>query len=70
MAKITKMLNVYKKYNAPDSKSRLGNLPCPMGHNNLNLGTKLLIFGGDIRSRRCPNIGDSYGKYYSSIFTI
>ena len=28
---------------------------------DLNLGSEILILGGDIRSRKWSNIGDSYG---------
>jgi hypothetical protein len=32
------------------------------GSYDLNLGSEILILGGDIRSRSWPNIGDSYGN--------
>ena len=32
------------------------------GSYNPNLGSEILILGGDIRSRNWPNIGDSYGN--------
>ena len=31
------------------------------GSYDLNLGSEILILGGDIMSRSWPNIGDSYG---------
>ena len=31
------------------------------GSYDSNLGSEILILGGDIRSRSWPNIGDSYG---------
>jgi hypothetical protein len=33
------------------------------GSYDSNLGSEILILGGDIRSRSWPNIGDSYGTY-------
>ena len=32
------------------------------GSYDSNLGSEILILGGDIRSRSWPNIGDSYSK--------
>ena len=32
---------------------------------DLNLGSEILILGGDIRSRSWPNIGDSYGTRFT-----
>ena len=52
----------------------LGNLPSPMGHTyDLNMGSEILTLTGDIRSRSCPNIDDSYGtilNYQYSGFTF
>ena len=33
------------------------------GSYDLNLGSDILILGGDIGSRTCPNIDDSYGIF-------
>ena len=33
------------------------------GSYNPNLGSGIVILGGDIRSRRWPNIGGTYGTY-------
>ena len=43
------------------NKTDAGQFVMSHGSYDLNLGSEILILGGDIRSRSWPNIGDSYG---------
>ena len=40
------------------------------GLQDSNLGSKRLILAGDIKSRKWPNIGDSYTVYSAKSFLI
>ena len=42
-------------------KTDAGQFVMSHGSYDLNLGSEILILGGDIMSRSWPNIGDSYG---------
>ena len=45
-------------------KTDAGQFAMSHGSYDLNLGSEILILGGDIRSRSWPNIGDSYGIFF------
>jgi hypothetical protein len=42
-------------------KTDAGQFAMSHGSYDLNLGSEILILGGDIMSRSWPNIGESYG---------
>jgi hypothetical protein len=52
--KMISIFNILQQDNA-------GQFAMSHGSYDLNLGSKILILAGDIRSRSWPNIGDSYG---------
>ena len=45
-------------------KTDAGQFAMSHGSYDLNLGSEILILGGDIMSRSWPNIGDSYGTWF------
>ena len=60
--KIFKKLNFFFKSLIFFYKTVDGQFAMSPGSYDPNLGSEILILGGDIRSRSWPNIGDSYGK--------
>ena len=54
--KVQKMILILNVY-----KTDAGQFAMSHGSYDSNLGSEILILGGDIRSRSWPNIGDSYG---------
>ena len=63
MAKITKIFKMSKKLKSLIFiyKTVAGQFAMSHGSYDLNLGSEILILGGDIRSRSWPNIGGTYG---------